>query len=234
MVGVMAAPRKYPDEVRDRAVRLVLDGGEWAGGGAGGGRGGCGGVGAHRGKVWWQLHREHVAAGRCTVERLMRRLGLRGVRRGGYKVVTTVPDASQDRPGDLVERDFRAPAPNRLWVVDFTYVGTWAGTVYTALVIDAFSRMIVGWRTAGHHRMTLVLDALVMAVAARRRQGVSLAGGIPHSDAGSEYLALRYGRELTAARMTPSVGSVGDSYDNALAESVIRLYKNQVIAHPRT
>src|SRR5258708_35557844 len=182
-------------------------------------------------KVWWQLHREHVAAGRCTVERLMRRLGLRGVRRGGYKVVAPVPDAPQDRPGDLLDRDFRAPAPNRLWVVVFTYGGTWAGTVYTALVIDAFSRMIVGWRTAGHHRMTLVLDALVMAVAARRREGVSVAGAIHHSDAGSEYLAIRYGRELTAAGMTPSVGSVGDSYDNALAESVIGLYKTEVIAH---
>ena len=182
-------------------------------------------------KVWWQLHREHVAAGRCTVERLMFRLGLRGVRRGGYKVVTTVADASQDPPGDLVDRDFGAAAPNRLWVVDFTYVGTGAGTVYTALVIDAFSRMIVGWRTAGHHRMTLVLDALVMAVAARRREGVSVAGAIHHSDAGSEYLAIRYGRELTAAGMTPSVGSVGDSYDNALAESVIGLYKSEVIAH---
>jgi putative transposase len=182
-------------------------------------------------KVWWDLHREHIAVGRCTVERLMRRLGLRGVRRGGYKVVTTVPDSSQDRPGDLVDRDFCAVAPNRLWVVDFTYVATWAGTVYTALVIDAFSRMIVGWRTAGHHRMTLVLDALVMAVAARRREGVTVAGAIHHSDAGSEYLAIRYGRELTAAGMTPSVGSVGDSYDNALAESIIGLYKTEVIAH---
>src|SRR5258708_1967841 len=228
MVGVMAAPRKYPDEVPDRAVRLVLDMAEAAGAGSGGGpRGGGEGEitrvfkasGERSGarKVWWQLHREHVAAGRCTVERLMRRLGLRGVRRGGYKVVTTVPDASQDRPGDLVDRDFRAPAPNRLWVVDFTYVGTWAGTVYTALVIDAFSRMIAGWRTAGHHRMTLVLDALVMAVAARRREGVSVAGAVHHSDAGSEYLAIRYGRELTAAGMTPSVGSVGDSYDKAWA-----------------
>ena len=140
-------------------------------------------------------------------------------------------DAPQDRPGDLVDRDFGAAAPNRLWVVDFTYVGTGAGTVYTALVIDAFSRMIVGWRTAGHHRMTLVLDALVMAVAARRREGVSVAGAIHHSDAGSEYLAIRYGRELTAAGMTPSVGSVGDSDDNALAESVIGLYKSEVIAH---
>ncbi len=182
-------------------------------------------------KVWWDLHREHIPVGRCTVERLMRRLGLRGVRRGGYKVVTTVPDSSQDRPGDLVNRDFRAVAPNRLRVVDFTYVATWAGTVYTALVIDAFSRMIVGWRTAGHHRMTLVLDALVMAVAARRREGVTVAGAVHHSDAGSEYLAIRYGRELTAAGMTPSVGSAGDSYDNALAESMIGLYKTEVIAH---
>ena len=171
-------------------------------------------------KVWWDLHREH-----------MRRLGLRGDRRGGYKVVTTVPDSSQDRPGDLVNRDFRACAPNRLWVVDFTYIATWAGTVCTALVIDAFSRMIAGWRTAGHHRMTLVLDALVMAVAARRRKGVTVAGAVHHSDAGSEYLAIRYGRELTAAGMTPSVGSVGDSYDNALAESMIGLYKTEVIAH---
>ncbi len=182
-------------------------------------------------KVWWDLHREHIPVGRCTVEPLMRRLGLRGVRRGGYKVVTTVPDSSQDRPGDLAGRDFCAVAPNRLQLAGFTYVATWAGTVCTALVIDAFSRMIVGWRTAGHHRMTLVLDALVMAVAARRREGVTVAGAVHHSDAGSEYLAIRYGRELTAAGMTPSVGSVGDSCDNALAESMIGLYKTEVIAH---
>ena len=182
-------------------------------------------------KVYWQVYPLHLDVGRWTGERGIRRLGLRGVRRGGYKVVTTVPDSSQDRPGDLVNRDFRAVAPNRLWVVDFTYVATWAGTVYTALVIDAFSRMIVGWRTAGHHRMTLVLDALVMAVAARRREGVTVTGAIHHSDAGSEYLAIRYGRELTAAGITPSVGSVGDSYDNALAESMIGLYKTEVIAH---
>ena len=145
-------------------------------------------------------------------------------------MVTTVPGSSQDRPDDLAGRDFRALAPNRLRVADFTYIGTGAGTACTALVIDAFSRMIAGWRTAGHHRLTLVLDALVMAVAARRRQGVTVAGAIHHCDAGSEYLAIRYGRELTAAGMTPSVGSVGDSYDNALAESMIGLYKTEVIA----
>jgi len=126
------------------------------------------------------LRRQGITVARCTVERLMRASGWRGNVRGPRKVVTTVPDSSQDRPGDLVNRDFRAVAPNRLQLVDFTYIATWAGTVYTALVIDAFSRMIVGWRTAGHHRMTLVLDALVMAVAARRREGVTVAGANVH------------------------------------------------------
>ena len=138
-------------------------------------------------KVWDQLNREGIAAARCTVERLMRQLGLRGARRGGWKKPrTTVPDPSQDRPGDLVNRDFAADAPDRLWVVDFTFVSTWAGTAYTALVIDAFSRLITGWRTAASHSTDLVLDALVMAVTYRARQGVKVAGLIHHSDAGAE------------------------------------------------
>ncbi len=183
-------------------------------------------------KVWAQLNREGIAAARCTVERLMRKLGLRGVRRGGYKKVrTTVPDPSQDRPEDLVKRDFAPPGPDRLWVVDFTFVPTWAGTAYTALVIDAFSRLIAGWRTAAHHRTDLVLDSLAMAVTYRARQGVQVAGLIHHSDAGSEYLSIRYGAELAAAGIAPSVGTAGDSYDNALAESIIGLYKTEVIGH---
>ena len=182
-------------------------------------------------KVWDQLNREGIAAARCTVERLMRKLGLRGVRRGGYKVRTTRSDPSQDRPEDLVNRDFAPDAPNRLWVVDFTFVSTWAGTAYTAFVIDAFARLIAGWRTAASHSTDLVLDALVMAVTCRARQGVKVAGLIQHSDAGSEYLSIRYGAELAAAGIAPSVGSVGDSYDNALAESIIGLYKTEVTGH---
>jgi len=133
--------------------------------------------------VWDQLNREGIAAARCTVERLMRKLGLRGVRRGGWKKPrTTVPDPSQRRPADLVNRDFAPPAPDRLWVVDFTFVATRAGTAYTALVIDAFARLIAGWRTAASHSTDLVLDALVMAVTYRARQGVKVAGLIHHSD----------------------------------------------------
>ncbi len=183
-------------------------------------------------KVWDQLNREGIAAARCTVERLMRKLGLRGVRRGGWKKPrTTVPDPSQQRPADLVNRDFAPDAPDRLWVVDFTFVPTRAGTAYTALVIDAFARLIPGWRTAAHHSTGLVLDALVMAVTYRARQGVRVAGLIHHSDAGSEYLSIRYGAELAAAGIAPSVGTAGDSYDNALAESIVGLYKTEVIDH---
>jgi putative transposase len=182
-------------------------------------------------KVHDQLAREGTGAARCTVERLMRRLGLRGTRRGGYKVRTTNPDPSQDRPPDRVKRQFRAGAPDRLWVVDFSYVATWEGTAYTALVIDVFARLIPGWRTSGRHDAGLVLDALVMAVAFRARQGVKVAGLVHHSDAGSEYLSIRYGAALAESGIIPSVGTVGDSYDNALAESIIGLYKTEVINH---
>jgi putative transposase len=183
-------------------------------------------------KVRDQLNREGIAAARCTVERLMRKLGLRGVRRGGWKRPrTTVSDPSRERPADLVNRDFAPPAPDRLQVVDFTYVSTRAGTAYTAFVIDAFARLIPGWRTASSHSTDLVLDALVMAVTCRARQGVKVAGLIHHSDAGGEYLSIRYGAELAAAGIAPSVGSVGDSYDNAPAESIVGLYKAEVIDH---
>lgn len=182
-------------------------------------------------KVWDQLNREGIPAARCTVERLMRTLGLRGVRRGGWKVRTTNRDSSQERPPDRVNRDFAPDAPDRLWVVDFTYVPTWAGMAYTAFVIDAFSRLIAGWATAASHTADLVADALAMAVAYRARQGTSVAGLVHHSDAGSEYLSIRYGAELAGAGIIPSVGTVGDSYDNALAETVIGLYKTEVIAH---
>ena len=183
-------------------------------------------------KVWDQLNREGIAAARCTVERLMRKLGLRGVRRGGWKKPrTTVADPSQQRPADLVNRDFAPDAPDRLWVVDFTFVPTWAGTAYTAFVIDAFARLIAGWRTAASHSTDLVLDALVMAVTYRARQGVKVAGLTHHSDAGSEYLSIRYGAELAASGIAPSVGTVGESYDNALAESIVGLYKTEVTGH---
>lgn len=182
-------------------------------------------------KVHRQLAREGIPAARCTVERLMRQLGLRGVRRGGYKVRTTRPDPSLGRPPDRVNRQFAAAAPDRLWVVDFTYVATWEGTAYTALVIDAFSRLIAGWRTSGRHDASLVLDALAMAVAYRARQGAKVAGLVHHSDAGSEYLSIRYSAALAEAGIAPSVGTVGDSYDNALAETIIGLYKAEVVNH---
>jgi putative transposase len=180
-------------------------------------------------KVWLQLRREGIPAARCTVERLMRQLGLRGVRRG-RRTRTTIPARDQARPPDLVNRDFRAPAPNRLWVVDITYVPIWSGGfAYVAFVIDAFSRMITGWKAAGHMRAELALDALEMAIAARFRSGQQVAGVIHHSDRGGQYLAIRYTSRLAEAGAITSVGSKGDSYDNALAESIIGLYKAELI-----
>jgi putative transposase len=180
-------------------------------------------------KVWLQLRREGIPAARCTVERLMRRLGLRGTRRG-RRTRTTIPAKDQARPPDLVNRDFRAPAPNRLWVVDLTYVPIWSGGfAYVAFVIDAFSRMITGWKAAGHMRASLALDALEMAVSARLRAGQDVTGVIHHSDRGGQYLAIRYTSRLAEAGAIASVGSKGDSYDNALAESIIGLYKAELI-----
>ena len=176
-------------------------------------------------KVWRQLRREEVAVARCTVERLMRALGLRGVVRGRAYRVTTVADESSTRPSDLVERDFHATRPNQLWVADFTYVATWAGFVYVAFVIDVFSRMIVGWRVSRSMRSELALDALEQALHARPLTGDL----VHHSDHGGQYLSIRYTERLMAAGVERSVGSVGDAYDNALAESVIGLFKTELI-----
>jgi putative transposase len=184
------------------------------------------------GKVWLQLHREHISCARCTVERLMRSAGLRGVRRG-RRIRTTIPaDRRAGWPPDLVNRDFHAAAPNRLWVADITYVPiTAGGFAYAALVIDAFSRMITGWKVAGHMRASLALDALEMAVSARLRAGQQVAGVIHHGDRGGQYLAIRYSARLEQAGAVTSVGSKGDSYDNALAETIIGLYKAELIRH---
>ena len=176
-------------------------------------------------KVWRQLNREGHRVARCTVERLMRQLGLRGAKRGsGYKV-TTVADGAIPRPADLVDRDFSATQPNQLWVADLTYVATWIGYVYVAFVIDVFSRMIVGWRVSSTLRSDLALDALEQALYARPEND----GLVHHSDHGVQYVSIRYTERLAEAGIEPSVGSVGDSYDNALAESIIALFKSEVI-----
>jgi putative transposase len=180
-------------------------------------------------KVWAQLNREGIAVARCTVERLMRQLGLRGVVRGKTSVRTTISDEASDRPLDLVARWFRAPAPNRLWVADLTYVKTHGGWVYVAFVVDVCSRFVVGWQASRSLRADLALDALEMALWSRRTQ--ELTGLIHHSDRGSQYLAIRYTERLAEAGAVPSVGSRGDSYDNALAESFNGLYKAELIRH---
>jgi putative transposase len=176
-------------------------------------------------KVWRQLHREGIGVARCTVERLMGELGLEGVRRG-KACRTTTPDMTASRPADLVERDFSAARPNQLWVADLTYVATWSGFVYVAFVIDAFSRFLVGWQASRSLRTDLALDALEMAIWARRGD---LDGLVHHSDRGSQYLAIRYTERLAEAGAVTSVGSRGDSYDNALAETIIGLYKTELI-----
>lgn len=181
-------------------------------------------------KVWLQLNREGIAVARFTVERLMRQLGIEGARRGGKRRRTTISDPAAARPADLVQRRFTPVRPDRLWVADFTYCPTWSGTVYVAFVIDAFSRRILGWRAATNMRAELVLDALEMAIWTRARQGVQdLAGLIQHTDAGSQYTSIGHTERLSQAGAAPSVGSVGDAYDNALAESQIGLFKTEVI-----
>lgn len=176
-------------------------------------------------KVWRQLNREGITVARCTVERLMARMGLRGATRGRSFKTTTSSDRSLARPADLVDRQFGAAAPNRLWVADITYVATWSGFVYVSFVIDIFSRFIVGWRVSRSLRTDLALDALEQAIWARELDGPL----IHHSDAGVQYLSIRYTERLGEAGIDPSVGSVGDSFDNALAESIIGLYKTEVI-----
>jgi putative transposase len=180
-------------------------------------------------KVWAQLKREGILVARCTVERLMRQFGLRGAVRGKTSVRTTVGDEAAARPLDLVARQFRAPMPNRLWVADLTYVKTHSGWVYVAFVVDVCSRFVVGWQASRSLRTDLALDALEMALWSRRTQ--ELAGLIHHSDRGVQYLAIRYTDRLAEAGAVPSVGSRGDSYDNALAESFNGLYKTELIRH---
>ena len=177
-------------------------------------------------KVWKQMNRENVAVARCTVERLMRRLGLRGVRRG--KVVrTTISDNKAPCPLDKVNRQFRAERPNQLWVSDFTYVSTWQGWLYVAFVVDVFARRIVGWRVSSSMTTDFVLDALEQALYARQPERHSSL--IHHSDRGSQYVSIRYSERLAEAGVEPSVGSKGDSYDNALAETINGLYKAELI-----
>ena len=177
-------------------------------------------------KVWKQLRREDHPIARCTVVRLMREMGLRGVVRG-RSWTTTTQAAAEPRPTDLVERRFVATRPNQLWVSDFTYVATWHGFVYAAFVIDVFARRIVGWRVAASLATDFVLDALEQAIYARRDD--TLTGLVHHSDRGTQYLSMRYTMRLEDAGIAPSVGSRGDSYDNALAETIIGLFKTEVI-----
>ena len=177
-------------------------------------------------KVWRQLNREGIVVARCRVERLMREVGLAGRVRGKGRR-TTIADETAPRPADLVDRDFTAPAPNVLWIADITYVSTWSGFAYTAFVIDVFSRRIIGWRVSPALRADLALDALEMAVWTRR--GESLDGLVHHSDRGCQYLSIVYTERLGRAGAITSVGSRGDSYDNAMAESIIGLYKNELI-----
>ena len=177
-------------------------------------------------KVWKQMNREGVPVARCTVERLMRRLGLQGVRRG-KTVRTTVPDASAPCPLDRVNRRFQANRPNQLWVSDFTYLSTWQGWLYVAFVIDVFARRIVGWRVSTSMTTDFVLDALEQALYARQPDPEDTL--IHHSDRGSQYVSIRYSERLAEAGSAPSVGSKGDSYDNALAETINGLYKAELI-----
>lgn len=178
-------------------------------------------------KVWKELRRQGHRVARCTVERLMRAMGLKGAVRGRAWVLTTRADAAAGRPADLVDRQFVATRPNQLWVADFTYVATWRGFVYVAFVIDVFARRIVGWRVSASLRTDFVLDALEQAIYDRCGAGVT--DLVHHSDRGTQYLAMRYTDRLADAGIEPSVGSRGDSYDNALAESIIGLYKTEVI-----
>jgi putative transposase len=177
-------------------------------------------------KVWLQMNRESVSVARYTVERLMRVMGLHGVIRG-KAIRTTTPDKAAPCPLDHVNRQFHAPAPNRLWVSDFTYVSTWGGFVYVAFVIDAYARRIVGWRVSRTPHASFVLDALEQAL--HERRPLHRGGLVHHSDRGSQYVSIKYSERLAEAGIEPSVGSVGDSYDNALAETINGLYKAEVI-----
>jgi len=175
-------------------------------------------------KVWRQMNREDIEVARCTVERLMKHLDIEGARRG-RSCRTTIVDNAAERPADLVQRQFVADRPNQLWVADITYVATWSGFAYVAFVTDVFARRIVGWRVARSMRTDLVLDALEQALWSRR----DAEGVIHHSDRGSQYLSIRYTERLAEAGVESSVGSTGDSFDNALAETINGLYKTEII-----
>ena len=179
-------------------------------------------------KLWIAARRAGWDIGRDQVARLMRELGIWGVKRS-RRVRTTRRDDAAVRPADLVERDFTADRPDRLWVTDLTFVATWSGVAYVCFIVDAFSRRIVGWRVAGHMRTDMVLDALEMA---RWSRGTNLEGLVAHSDAGSQFTSIRYGERLAELGALPSIGSVGDSYDNALAEATNSLYKAELIRGP--
>lgn len=180
-------------------------------------------------KVWLQMRREGIDVARCTVERLMNTLGLEGARRGSKKR-TTIADPQGQRADDLVQRRFNPAAPNTLWVADFTYVSTWSGWVYVAFVIDAYSRRILGWRTSTRMTTPLVLDAIDHAIWTRQRDGITdLSGLIHHNDRGSQYTSIAFTERLTEAGIDASIGTTGDSYDNALAETINGLYKTELI-----
>lgn len=180
-------------------------------------------------KMWLYLRRQGHDVARCTIERLMTANGWQGALRG-KRVQTTIPDPKDARATDLVDRDFTATAPNQLWVADFTYVATWSGTVYVAFIIDVFSRMIVGWRAATSMTTELVLDTLEHAIWSRRQAGTTdLSGLVHHNDAGSQYTSFAFTSRLLEAGVDASVGSVGDAYDNAMAESQIGAYKTELI-----
>jgi putative transposase len=180
-------------------------------------------------KVWLELNRQEITVARCTTERLMRDLGLQGARRG-KEIRTTVRDDGHQRAGDLLRRDFTAPAPNRRWVADFTYVTAWCGMLYVAFVVDIYSRAIVGWAAATHKRTRLVLDALQMALWRRDHDGRPAGPGlVHHSDAGSQYTSFRFTAHLIESGIDASIGTVGDALDNALMESTIGLYKTELI-----
>ena len=180
-------------------------------------------------KVWLALNREGIGVARCTVERLMAELGLTGAIRGKARK-TTIADPAAARPADLVQRQFAPPAPNRLWVADLTYVSTWSGFAYVALVVDAYARRILGWRVASTMATSMVLDGIEQAIWTRQQEGVlDLKDVVHHSDRGSQYTSIRFSERLAEAGIQPSVGAVGSSYDNALAETINGLYKTELI-----
>ena len=179
-------------------------------------------------KVWLQLNREGIEVARCTVERLMSADGLAGAVRGKVKR-TTIPDPAAERARDLVNRNFAPAAPDRLWVADMTYVSTWSGWVYVAFVVDAYARRVLGWRCGASMTTQLVLDALEQAVWTRQRTGAALDSVVAHTDRGSQYVSIRYTERLAEAGIAASVGTVGDSFDNALAETIHGLYKTELV-----